>query len=532
MRLSRLHRYTLSVLSGILMVLGFPFTGSFTILLFIAWIPLLILEKDIYERRLKSSYLFIHAYIAFLIYNLGTTWWIYFASPGGAYMAFTFNSLLMSLGFFFFHFLKKQLGRSIGYFAFFVCWIGFEYAHHYWELSWPWLSIGNAFSIHPEIVQWYEWIGISGGTLWVLAVNFILFLLVERLFFKKQSFSSSYRLVLVLGGVILIPITYSLFRYHSYHEVNNPIEVVVLQPNIDPYGEKFTSGVEGQLIKLFRLADKAITPKTEIILAPETAISQGFFEEEITQHAFYNLMMRYKSNWDESALFIGASTARFFPKKHSRASRKLRGGGYYEAYNSGLLIDEKNDREFYHKSKLVLGVEKVPFSNWLPFLEELSIDNGGASGTLGIEDEARSIQTNKHAFAPLICYESIYGEFNAEQCRQGAEFIAVITNDGWWEDTPGYKQHMSFSRLRAIENRKDVARSANTGISCFINQRGDIIKQTKWWEPKALRGNINKNKELTFYTKRGDILGRTSLIASFLLLGMWVVKAIQKRRRQ
>ena len=180
---------------------------------------------------------------------------------------------------------------------------------------------------------------------------------------------------------------------------------------------------------------------------------------------------------------------------------------------------------------MVLGVEKVPFSNWLPFLEELSIDNGGASGTLGVEEKARSIQTKKHAFAPLICYESIYGEFNAEQCRQGAEFIAVITNDGWWEDTPGYKQHMSFSRLRAIENRKDVARSANTGISCFINQRGDVIQQTKWWEPKALRGTLNKNNKLTFYTVRGDILGRTSMIAAFLLIGMWVVKAIQKRRK-
>ena len=320
MRLSQLHRYALSILSGILMVLSFPFTGSFTVLLFIAWIPLLILEKDIYERRLKSSYLFVHAYIAFLIYNIGTTWWIYFASPGGAYMAFTLNALLMCLGFFLFHFLKKKLGRSIGYFSFFVCWLGFEYAHHYWELSWPWLSFGNAFSIHPELVQWYEWTGISGGTLWVLLVNFSLFLLIERLWYKRQTLKANYRLVLILCGIIIIPISYSLYRYHSYIESKNPIEVVVLQPNIDPYGEKFTSGVEGQLVKLFRLADKAITPKTEIILAPETAISQGFFEEEITQHSFYHLMMRYKTNWGNNALFIGASSARFFPTKHSRAS--------------------------------------------------------------------------------------------------------------------------------------------------------------------------------------------------------------------
>jgi apolipoprotein N-acyltransferase len=513
-----------------LMVIGFPFTGSVTALLFVAWIPLLVIERDVYERRLKSSYVFIHAYIVFLIYNIGTTWWIYFASPGGAYMAFTFNSFLMTLAFYLFHFLKKKQGRSIGYFAFFVCWIGFEYVHHYWELSWPWLSFGNAFSIHPSLVQWYEWTGISGGTLWILAVNVVIFLLIERLIYKKQTLTGNYKFGLALAGIIVFPVVFSFYRYHTYTELQDPIEVVVLQPNIDPYGEKFTTGVEGQLEKLLRLADETVTSKTAVILAPETAISQGFFEHEITQHPFYNLIVKRKSTWNKSALFIGASTARFFPKKHSRASRKLRGGGFYEAYNAGLLVNEDNQREFYHKSKLVLGVEKVPFSNWLPFLEELSINNGGASGTLGIEDRARSLKTKKHSFAPLICYESIYGEFNAEQCRQGADFIAVITNDGWWEDTPGYKQHMSFSRIRAIENRRSVARSANTGISCFINQRGDVIQQTKWWEPAALRSNLNRNKHLTFYTKHGDVLGRTSFIAIVLLIGLWIFKSLQKRK--
>jgi apolipoprotein N-acyltransferase len=360
-------------------------------------------------------------------------------------------------------------------------------------------------------------------------VNIVLFLLVERLIYKKQPLTRNYKLALALAGIILFPIVFSLYRYHTYTEQQDPIEVVVLQPNIDPYGEKFTTGVEGQLEKLLRLADQKVTSTTEIILAPETAISQGFFEAEITQYPFFQLIMNRKATWNESALFIGASTAQFFPKKHSRASRKLRGGGFYEAYNAGLLINEDNQREFYHKSKLVLGVEKVPFSNWLPFLEELSINNGGASGTLGIEDHARLLRTKKHSFAPLICYESIYGEFNAEQCRQGADFIAVITNDGWWEDTPGYKQHMSFSRLRAIENRRSVARSANTGISCFINQRGDVIQQTKWWEPSALRSRINKNSDFTFYTERGDVLGRTSFIAIVLLIGLWLVKALQKR---
>ena len=167
---------------------------------------------------------------------------------------------------------------------------------------------------------------------------------------------------------------------------------------------------------------------------------------------------------------------------------------------------------------MVLGVEKIPFSKWIPWLEELSIQNGGTSGTLGIENVPKIYKTPKFNFAPSICYESIYGSFIAEQCKKGSDIIFIITNDGWWGNTPGYKQHASFASLRAIENRKSVARSANTGISCFINQRGDVIQATKWWIPTALNGILNKNKESTFYTNNGDLIGKTFAIASLLLM--------------
>jgi apolipoprotein N-acyltransferase len=170
----------------------------------------------------------------------------------------------------------------------------------------------------------------------------------------------------------------------------------------------------------------------------------------------------------------------------------------------------------------------MPFTDWLPFLEELSIDKGGTSGSLGIEKEVKVLETQELTFAPVICYESIYGEFNAKQCRKGAQAIFIITNDGWWQDTPGYKQHMSFSRLRAIENRRSVARSANTGISCFINQRGDVVKRSKWWEPIALKGTINLNNDITTYTKYGDVIGRSFAFVSALILLLTFTRAFKR----
>ena len=100
--------------------------------------------------------------------------------------------------------------------------------------------------------------------------------------------------------------------------------------------------------------------------------------------------------------------------------------------------------------------------------------------------------------------------------------MSIITNDGWWRDTPGYKQHLSYARLRAIELRRSIARSANTGISALINQRGDIVARTQRWEEAALRGNLNLNEDLTFYVLHGDIIARLSQFLSVLLLLYWL----------
>jgi apolipoprotein N-acyltransferase len=523
--LSRRKRYFFSILSGLLMVVSFPYTGSITALVFVSWIPLLLVENTIASRKYRSGKVYIHALITFLIYNLGTLWWIWNASEGGAVFAVVLNALIMAAVFQLFHFTKKYVGNKEGYIALLLFWIGFEYMHYQWELSWPWLNLGNVFSISPSIVQWYSYTGILGGSVWILLVNMLGFRILTNVKQKKESWSIQTPLFILLGLILFIPIISSLFTYYTYTDKGSPTELVVVQPNIDPYTEKFSQGIDRQLDKLFNLAETKITETTDFVIVPETAISQPFYEDELTQMGFYKTLIQHHSQWQQAALFSGASTALFFEQKNSKASRKLVGGpGYIEYYNTSMLLDTSNTVSFIHKSKLVLGVERVPFARWIPWLESLSIENGGTSGTLGIEKEPKVLFANGLPFAPVICYESIYGEFISEQCRKGAEMIFIITNDGWWKDTPGYKQHMSFSRLRAIENRRCVARSANTGISCFINQRGDVLQKTSWWEPAVIKATLLQNKEITFYTKYGDVFGRSFAFVSVLLIIFAFVK--------
>ena len=508
------------------MFISFPFTGSLTPLVFISWIPLLFVERNVLNKKYRSSKIYIHSFITFLLYNLGTTWWIWNASPGGAVFAIVLNAIIMAFVFYLAHLVRKKIKSKVGYLFIILGWIAFEYLHYYWELSYPWLTIGNVFSITPSIVQWYSVTGVLGGSFWVLIVNVLLFHIIYEVYIKKLNWRSKSKLIVLFIGILFLPLIYSLFTYNNYEETKDAIEVIALQPNVDPYNEKFSLDLKVQLDKLFEEADKQVTPKTKFILAPETAISASFYEDELTSLPFYQYLLDRKKNWYNASFYVGASTLKIFNTKNSSASRKLDGGpGFYESYNTSLLIDEFNISSFVHKSKLVLGVEKIPFLTMIPWLGDLAIDLDGASGSLGIEEEPRTLKANQTVFAPIICYESIYSEFIAEQVRKGAEEIFVITNDGWWGNTPGYKQHASFSQLRAIENRRDVVRSANTGISCFINQRGDVIKKTDWWKQTALKGVVNRNNKLTFYSTHGDFIGK---LASLFVIGFIVYLTIDR----
>lgn len=515
----RLNRWLLSILSGILLTISFPETGGLTPLTFIAWVPLLLVESYFHTKR-KAFGLFLQAYLTFFIYNIGTTWWIYYASPEGAYMAFFANSLLMALAFLFYHLLKRKLGSKWNGPILICVWLSFEFLHFHWELSWPWLTLGNVFASKPVWIQWYSITGVLGGSLWILILNLLFFKIIIQ---HKKWFKSSY---FILATIILaLPIIFSLILYATKDTKGIPYNVAILQPNLDPYGEKFVLGNEAQLQLLLKQADKAICKETQLVVAPETALypTSKIYEDGLRKETFFHEINEHRARWTNAGLLIGASTFQLFDHKNSSASKFYPPlNSFVEDYNSSILFDNTPEPKIIHKSKLVLGVEKIPFVNMFPFLEELALDMEGGSGTLGIEDEPKIFEKNRVKFSPAVCYESIYGGFLAKQTKKGSQFIAIITNDGWWKDTPGYKQHFQFARLRAIENNKYVVRSANTGKSGIISNRGDILKETKWWVKTEFNYTIQLNSKQTLYQILGDFIGYFALVG----LGMFILLRI------
>ncbi len=533
----------LSAASGILLSLGWPANG-FPFLLLFALVPLLYVEDVLNKHKTENSRfaILLYAYLAFFIWNALTTWWICHSTIPGAIMAVIFNSLFMALVFFFFHVGRRNIymgafrQRNYGYLILISYWVTFEYLHMDWDLTWSWLNLGNGFANYYKFIQWYEYTGALGGTIWILLTNVMIYQLIKSL---TASEKLKRRIIVNLSSVMLlvfVPCFISLYMYATYNEKHNPIEVVVIQPNIDPYNEKFSGmSSEEQIERIVSLALKKLTPETKFLIAPETAIPEGVWLNEIQYSPSVRRLKMLFETYPDLAILIGASTYMRYEDEASGTptARPLTSGqGYYDVFNSAVLIDAGNSIQYYHKSKLVPGVEKMPYPQIFGFLEDLAIDLGGMVGSHGVQDE-RSVLVSPHGIktAPVICYESIYGDFVTGYVRNGAQFISIITNDGWWEDTPGYRQHSEYARLRAIETRRSIARSANTGISSFVNQRGDMFDATEWWVPAVIRKEIHLNDTLTFYVNYGDYLGR---ILGFLsaLIGLFTISSILMNRNR
>ena len=290
-----------------------------------------------------------------------------------------------------------------------------------------------------------------------------------------------------------------------------------------------------QLNRILSLADSSAGASSpDYFVAPETALPSGMWEDQLSTHPQSKAIEHFLQKHPSSAMLIGAATNKFYPDSNLRsltARRFTDADDYYDSYNSALQYGGNDSVQVYHKSKLVPGVEKMPFPWLFSHIEDLAIDLGGITGSLGVQQfPSVFTDTCKHRnITPVICYESIYGDYISQAVRNYAGLIFIITNDGWWGDTPGYKQHRLYASLRAIEFRRSIARSANTGISCLIDQKGDEVAALGWWKADWLRGKINYNNKLTFYAKHGDYIGSLAMLSSILIMVLFLVNVFKRK---
>lgn len=531
----------LALLSAFLLSIPF-FTWGTGLLLMVAFVPLLFVEDEIASRKRKRAKkdrrgaVIGYALVTFVAFVLLTTWWIWHATWTGPVAAVIVTGGYMTLTFLVFHRVRRRLGDRLGYTSLVVFWLAFEFLYIRAQINFPWTMLGYGFAKEVWMIQWYEWTGALGGSLWVLVMNILVFRLVKA-WKSKPSLTANRSRVGWVVALLVIPMLISFIRFISYEEKDDPYEMVVLQPNIDPH-EKFGAiPQEKQTEYLLDIAESLVTPETDYIIGPETFLSNApaVWVTDIDKHPEVVKMKHFLEDFPEAKLVIGAVTYQLYtdPSQFTSTSKPFRQGeNRYDYFNTAFQLDKSGEIPLYHKSKLVTGVEKMPHKELLSFLEDLVVELGGTMRGNGTQEfrEAFASPQDGTRVAPVICWESVFGEYVTDYVSEaGANFLFIITNDGWWRDTPGHKQHNSYARLKAIETRRSVARSANTGISSLIDQRGVELDRIAWWERSGLRGTLNKNDKITFYVKHGDYLGRIAVLLTVILLLYSIVFRFIKR---
>ena len=537
----------LSLISAMLLSISWP-TYGIPFFIFFALVPLLMMEHDISKFsgiKNKGSLIFGLSYICFLIWNIVTTGWLYGSkNPDGTHSLFAvavpviLNSLFYSFIFQLYHWYKNAQGTYWGLTFFVAIWMCFEKFHLSWELTWPWLNLGNVFADYPKIIQWYDTLGATGGSFWILLINVYAFytLRIWEAGRKRKSLiiNSS---VLVIG--IAVPMLISLVKYNNFDEKPiGSVNVLMLQPELDPYTEKYSKDSLTILNDLLTLAETNSKGQIDYYIGPETSIP-GFgsiSENGFEQSMLLNTVKGFLSRHPKSVFATGISSHRFYTDENekSETAYQTSEGMYVDSYNSAVQIIPNQKVEVYHKGKLVPGVEIFPYINVLkPLLGDAMLNLGGTTASLGVDKKRTAFGNpyNPGKLAPIICYESIYGEFVTDYVKEGANFLAIMTNDSWWGVTQGHQQLMAYARLRAIETRREIARAANSGISAHINARGDVLADTLYGDKTTLFAKVNLYEGLTFYTRAGDLLSRISVFVLGFLVFYTLIKKFQNRKK-
>lgn len=531
----------LSIFSAALLSIPWlvPHTGAFVL---VGFVPLLCADAIARQHKFKQFWLLV--FLSFILWNTATTFWVCNATVGGGIFAIVANSLQMLAVWMLYRLAHKVFhGGAIPYIFLAATWIAWEKVYFNVDISWPWLVLGNAFARSTQSIQWYEYTGALGGSLWAWAVNLGIFGLIVTFSdgrWRKWTRFARICAVVALPLLIAVPLIISKSIYNRYEEKSEgSIKVLIAQPNFDPY-EKFESLTQSQqtdiVIGMCRegmASDRSLADGPLLIIAPETFTSDIWLNR-ISDSPTVQKVADFLKERPGAEMLYGASTYELFGEQPSILARSIRNGMWVSSHNSAVLEDSLAQCQIFHKSKLVVGTELtpypkifVPLDNWLSGIFKV----GGLMGRCEGQDEISLLYFDQKRI-PIgcaICYESVYGEYCTDYVRKGAKAMAVITNDAWWGDTPGYRQHLSYSCLRAIELRRDIARCGNTGISCFINQKGDILEQSEWWTRTILSDSINLNSEETFFVRYGDITGRICCLIFGLLLLLLIVRGVVRR---
>jgi apolipoprotein N-acyltransferase len=495
------HKWALALTAPVLLALSFP-PFNISVLQIPAFVLLFRLSLLCDTKRQVTFF----AYPSFVLWNLFSTYWLMMATVAGGAAAILANAAIMLIPLLFIRrlFQSELHPAAISFFAASV-WVSYEFLHHNWDLAWPWLTLGNGWSNLTVLVQYVSVTGVFGISFWVILTAALL-----TAYIQKPG-----KPLLISSAIVffVMPVASVLMLAGMSERQGDPVEVTIVQPNSDSY-IRFGGlpSLDALLDKLLTLSDEARTEQTDVIIWPENAI-----DSSLPVSSPYFDRIRDSLNVWETQLITGAGIVEFYEgENRPPVTRTTQNGRDYNVFNAAIFLQPDQPSEIYHKGNLVPIVERFPFLYFFNSIDRFGWVDWGAHMGYGLGTAANNFDVNGARAPALICYDSVFSGWVNRFVDDGANFLIIVTNDGWWGHSHGHIQHFAFARLRAIEHRMWIGRSANNGISGIISPDGTVRVETEYWTEVAFSHTIYTNNEPTFYSRFGNWIGYLSVISALL----------------
>jgi len=506
--ISRPREYALLVVSGLALALAFPPTGLWP-LAFVALVPLF----DVLGRTRATGFwsAFRPGLVAGIAFFAPLLYWLVFLSSremdNPVLMSGPLVLLVLLQSFYWGLFsaaavLVSSRTRVTPVVALPILWVAVEQLRSLFVLGFTWGAVGYTAVAVPESIQFASVTGLMGVSFWIVAVNAIVLGLVAGEPGRRKGLLAG-----ALAAVIALPVLHGALVVRNGGS-DRTVRVAVIQPNITAATKWDPRHKDESFRVLSELTLEAAREDPDLVIWPETATPSYLLREP----DYYELVA-------ETARVADAPILTGLPDLEY-VSRET---GDRRTFNSALLVlPDGSWRGKYDKIHLVPFGEIIPFETVFPILKR--VDFGEADFARGEDRIVFRIPEGR--FSTLICFESIFPRLVRQFVDGGAEFLVNITNDVWYGRSSMPHQHASMAVMRAIENRRSLARSANSGVSLFADPHGRVVARTRLFERTFLVYDLPVLDRLSFYAARGDVFA-WCVVA---LAGLLVAGALRGRR--
>jgi apolipoprotein N-acyltransferase len=401
-----------------------------------------------------------------------------------------------------------------------VLWTVSEHARTYGDFYFPWVTIGYAPSGTPLLIQHADLIGVYGISWWLVFINCLVVVLIG-LGTRRGIRAGVGALLLV---TIAAPLAYGVWRWGKVErslEAAPTVSIAIIQPNIPQDLKWSRAAMNRNLARLNGMVSEAERAGPSLVIAPEASVPVILSSR--ATHLPSGIVA------GERSLFLGV--VRGFGERDQGTGGGGEGRQFQWHYNSAALVaPDRTILGTHDKQYLVPITEQIPYRRVFGFLLPLMRKQFGRFlpadelHLLTLPDIDPPVR-----FGTMICYESLFPDLGRRMSKMGAGFLVNITNDAWFGRTSMPFQHLGFSVLRAIETRRSVVRSANTGVSAIVDPLGQVRARSGIFEEATLSGDVPLNDEETVFTRWGSVILYLCYVATAVLLALALT--VQLRRR-